>query len=60
MSNVAWYEVLGHFKLAVIVQQIYARYVAGAMGDDIGAEITAIGDSIPSLVASAEAALAGG
>lgn len=32
-SNVAWYEVLGHFKLAVIVMQIYARYRAGQTKD---------------------------
>jgi len=33
VANVAWYEVLGHFKLAVIVMQIYARYRAGQTKD---------------------------
>jgi len=33
VSRVAWYEVLGHFKLAVIVMQIYARYRAGQTRD---------------------------
>lgn len=33
VSGVLWYEVLGHFKLAVIVQQIYARYRAGQTQD---------------------------
>jgi aminoglycoside phosphotransferase (APT) family kinase protein len=33
VSGVAWYEVLGHFKLAVIVGQIYARYRAGQTAD---------------------------
>ena len=33
VSKVAWYEVLGHFKLAVIVIQIYARYRAGQTRD---------------------------
>ncbi|KQR22841.1 phosphotransferase family protein [Deinococcus sp. Leaf326] len=33
VSNVAWYEVLGHFKLAVIVLQIFARYRAGQTTD---------------------------
>ncbi|WP_034388693.1 phosphotransferase family protein [Deinococcus sp. YIM 77859] len=33
VGGVAWYEVLGHFKLAVIVQQIYARYRAGQTKD---------------------------
>ena len=28
-----WYEVLGHFKLAVIVIQIFARYRAGQTSD---------------------------
>jgi aminoglycoside phosphotransferase (APT) family kinase protein len=30
---VRWYEVLGHFKLAVIVIQIFARYRAGQTSD---------------------------
>lgn len=33
VRGVAWYEVLGHFKLAVIVGQIYARYRAGQTKD---------------------------
>ena len=33
VSNVAWYEVLGHFKLAVIVLQIFARYRLGQTQD---------------------------
>lgn len=33
VAGVAWYEVLGHFKLAVIVGQIYARYRAGQTRD---------------------------
>ncbi len=33
LSGMAWYEVLGHFKLAVIAQQIYARYHAGQTQD---------------------------
>ncbi|THF87288.1 phosphotransferase family protein [Deinococcus sp. KSM4-11] len=32
-SSLSWYEVLGHFKLAVIVLQIYARYRAGQTTD---------------------------
>ncbi len=32
-SSVPWYEVLGHFKLAVIVIQIFARYRAGQTSD---------------------------
>lgn len=33
VSNVMWYEVLGHFKLAVIVLQIFARYRLGQTQD---------------------------
>ncbi|AZI44613.1 phosphotransferase family protein (plasmid) [Deinococcus psychrotolerans] len=34
LSNLRWYEVLGVFKLAVILQQIYARYHAGQTTDE--------------------------
>ncbi|HEX9896025.1 MAG TPA: phosphotransferase family protein [Gemmatimonadales bacterium] len=34
VSGLRWYEVLGTFKLAVIVQQIYARYIRGQTSDD--------------------------
>lgn len=34
LSGLAWYEVLGVFKLAVILQQIYARYHAGQTRDE--------------------------
>ncbi|WP_425145512.1 phosphotransferase family protein [Deinococcus sp.] len=33
VSNIGWYEVLGVFKLAVILQQIFARYHAGQTRD---------------------------
>lgn len=33
VSNIGWYEVLGVFKLAVILQQIYARYKIGQTRD---------------------------
>ncbi|MDO4245239.1 MAG: phosphotransferase family protein [Deinococcus sp.] len=33
VSQVMWYEVLGHFKLAVIVLQIFARYRLGQTRD---------------------------
>lgn len=34
LSGIGWYEVLGAFKLAVILQQIYHRYVQGQTSDD--------------------------
>ena len=33
LGSIGWYEVLGVFKLAVIVQQIYARFRAGQTSD---------------------------
>ena len=33
VSGITWYEVLGHFKLAVIVIQIFARFRAGQTQD---------------------------
>jgi aminoglycoside phosphotransferase (APT) family kinase protein len=33
LDSLPWYEVLGVFKLAVIVQQIYARYLKGQTRD---------------------------
>ena len=33
VSHIGWYEVLGVFKLAVILQQIYARYKIGQTRD---------------------------
>lgn len=34
VTRMTWYEVLGLFKLAVILQQIYARYHAGQTRDE--------------------------
>ena len=33
LSNIRWYEILGIFKLAVILQQIYGRWKAGQTRD---------------------------
>jgi aminoglycoside phosphotransferase (APT) family kinase protein len=33
VEGLHWYEVLGTFKLAVIIQQIYARYARGQTSD---------------------------
>jgi aminoglycoside phosphotransferase (APT) family kinase protein len=33
VSSIGYYEVLGVFKLAVIIQQIYARYFRGQTQD---------------------------
>ncbi|MGH7488088.1 MAG: phosphotransferase, partial [bacterium] len=34
VSRIAWYEILGVFKLAVILQQIYFRFHAGQTSDE--------------------------
>ncbi len=34
LGRMAWYEGLAYFKTAVIAQQLYARYVAGATKDE--------------------------
>ena len=47
-----WYEVLGIFKLAVIVQQIYARYLAGQTRDP---RFRTMGRMVEALAASAVA-----
>ncbi len=39
LDALPWYEVLGVFKLAVIVQQIYARYAGGQTRDSRFAEM---------------------
>ena len=39
VSRVAWYEVLGAFKLAVILQQIFYRYHAGQTRDERFAQL---------------------
>lgn len=38
VGRVGWYETLGVFKLAVILQQIYVRYVRGQTNDERFAE----------------------
>lgn len=39
VSRLAWYEILGSFKLAVILQQIYFRWKAGQTSDERFAEL---------------------
>jgi aminoglycoside phosphotransferase (APT) family kinase protein len=46
LRGLPWYEILGIFKLAVIVQQIYARFVKGQTRDprfrDLGRQVEAL------------------
>jgi len=56
LSGLRWYEVFAFFKVAVIVEQIYARYVAGQTSDERFADF---GERVERL-AGAALALAGG
>lgn len=48
LSGIGWYEVLGVFKLSVILQQIYARYHAGQTRDE---RFARLGEQAQSLMA---------
>lgn len=50
LGNIGWYEVLGVFKLAVIVQQIYARFHAGQTSDP---RFAVLGDQAQALMKEA-------
>jgi aminoglycoside phosphotransferase (APT) family kinase protein len=51
LSALAWYEVLGIFKLAVILQQIYCRWKAGQTRDP---RFGALGGQVRALIERAE------
>lgn len=52
VGRIEWYEVFGMFKLAVILQQIYARYLKGQTLDQ---RFQSFGDKVESLMRSADA-----
>ena len=58
VSNMLYYYVFGLFKIAVIAQQIYARYVRGVTKDErfavLGAVVAAMGDRAVEAVESAQ------
>ena len=49
LSDLDWYRALGAFRIAVIVQQIYARYVRGQTSDE---RFARLGEVVPPLAAS--------
>ncbi|MEO6629200.1 MAG: phosphotransferase family protein [Aquihabitans sp.] len=51
-----YYQAFGYWKLACILEGVYARYKAGAMGND-GADADAFGDVVTLLASSAHASL---
>jgi len=59
LSDIDYYVAFQHWRLAVILEGVYSRYVHGAMGhDDIGDEVATLGDGIFELIDGANAALA--
>jgi aminoglycoside phosphotransferase (APT) family kinase protein len=52
LSRLDFYIAFGYWKLACIIEGVYARYAGGAMGDD-GADIAGFRSSIDWLAASA-------
>jgi aminoglycoside phosphotransferase (APT) family kinase protein len=54
VGNLAWYEALGYFKLAVILEGIHYRFVHG---QTVGEGFEHIGELVPPLVAAGRARL---
>ena len=52
LSEMHWYVVFGYFKLAGILQQIFARWKAGQTGDE---RFATFGDRVKTLILHAEA-----
>lgn len=59
LSAIDYYVAFQFWRLAIILEGVYARYLHGAMGDQLGStEVGAIGDGIFALIDGAQAALA--
>ena len=54
LASIDYYVALAYFRIAVITEQIYARFVAGHTSD---ARFAALGELVPSLARSARAAM---
>jgi aminoglycoside phosphotransferase (APT) family kinase protein len=59
LGQLDFYVAFAYWKLACILEGVYTRYVAGAMGDD-GFDFSAYPDSIAWLAAQSRQAVAGG
>ena len=57
LSNIDYYLSLAYFRITVITEQIYARFVAGHTSDK---RFEPLGELVPSLAASARVAMSGG
>lgn len=51
ISRLTWYEVFGAFKVAVIIQQIYIRYLRGQTRD---ARFANMGERVRALIEKAK------
>jgi aminoglycoside phosphotransferase (APT) family kinase protein len=60
VSDIGRYIAFGCWRLAVISEGVYARYLYGAMGDDFGVDVAAFKDATESLAERALAALTDG
>ena len=58
MSNIAFYQAFGYWKLACILQGVFARYAAGAGAGDTGS-VDAFPKHVALLAETAEATLEG-
>ena len=56
LGGIGYYIAFGCWRLAVISEGVYARYLHGAMGDDLGVDIMAFKDAAESLADRAVAA----
>jgi aminoglycoside phosphotransferase (APT) family kinase protein len=54
VSGIAWYRALGSFRIAVIIQQIYIRYVRGQTTDE---RFAVLGSVVPPIAAAGLRAL---
>jgi aminoglycoside phosphotransferase (APT) family kinase protein len=58
LSDIDFYLAFQYWRAAIILEGVYARYLAGAMGtDDIGGEVETIGRAVVELVERATAVL---
>jgi aminoglycoside phosphotransferase (APT) family kinase protein len=57
LSGIGYYIAFGCWRLAVISEGVYARYLNGAMGDDSGVDVTAFKLATESLAERAVAAV---
>ncbi len=58
LSGIDYYVAFGYWKLACIVQGVYARYVGGAMGEGrSGPEFDVFAQQVEALARAAAAAL---